>query len=454
MCRPQMVLKRGGLTHEMVGDILMCWSMLRRLASHLTLPDIALGTFVAALCTSPGSALQKKSTAAGNGAEAGESESDDVEVEVGGAAADEGRELSVRATYQDDVFISLLYELCGELRRREVLVPSSGALNVYTWPEALRTYLYWMAHHVYLVSVGCDRDTQNERADWQDGTEEGRQRLAAMEEELQGKSDELLRVVTQLQTHDYSTLSLSDRLLVLSTLCNQLLHTAKFQQQVEIEAKRADQVRFSLAEIMNAISEEEKFSASALHVQAPTLPPAAPLAAHLDDDARARVQEERAQLEEERAAKHERHRTDAALHRAVNVKRIVRPSKALLHADGTKLQQGVELKGTEVQVNGLANGHELPPGVRRCRGVIFRTLMPGWHEVRKIIAPGEHGAAAGWPGVQASKAAAAATAAAGGGEDKDKAADDKREAALVDAALVHNEDLRKLHQLKVMTAKL
>jgi hypothetical protein len=44
----------------------------------------------------------------------------------------------------------------------------------------------------------------------------------------------------------------------------------------------------------------------------------------------------------------------------------------------------VELKNTEVLVNGLANGHELPPGVRRCKGKIFRTLMPGWHEVRRI----------------------------------------------------------------------
>jgi hypothetical protein len=53
-------------------------------------------------------------------------------------------------------------------------------------------------------------------------------------------------------------------MLILSTLCYQVLHTAKFHQQVEQEENRASQVRYSLQEIMTAILEEDNFSKSAL----------------------------------------------------------------------------------------------------------------------------------------------------------------------------------------------
>lgn len=213
--------KKCGLTHELVGDILMCWSMLRRLASHLTLPDLALETFVAAMCSTPGS--QIKGAAVGCGYKQRDAESEE---EGGGEqqrqAVEDDAQPPVRATYQDDVYISLLAELCSELKRREALVPSSAALNVHTWPEALRTYLVWMAHHVYLVSVGCDRGTQNERPDTQDGTHEGKRRLREMEEEMKKKSDDLQRLAQLLKVDSYAALSLADRMLILSTLCNQV----------------------------------------------------------------------------------------------------------------------------------------------------------------------------------------------------------------------------------------
>jgi hypothetical protein len=52
--------KDCGLTHELVGEILMCWSMLRRLASHLTLPDLSLDTFVAAICNTQSSRMKSR----------------------------------------------------------------------------------------------------------------------------------------------------------------------------------------------------------------------------------------------------------------------------------------------------------------------------------------------------------------------------------------------------------
>jgi len=440
--------KIDGLTHELVGDILMCWSMLRRLASHLMLPDLALDSFVAAICSEPGS--HKKNSTRGSDGQECETESDEESGdEVGGNVHDDGS-APVRSTYQDDVYISLLYELCSELRRRETLVPSSGALNVHTWPEALRTYLYWMAHHVYLVSVGCDRDTQNERPDTQDGTDEGKRRLTEMEAEMQNKSNELLRVTEQLKVSDYSSLSLADRILVLSALCNQLLHTAKFHQQVDQEEMRAVQVKYSLHEIMTAIGEEDSFSSTPLRVTVPVLPEPAPISEDADEETRQTLRAEREKLEVDRENRNNALRNDDAAKRAAHVKRIVRPVKALLHGDGTKLQSGVDLKGTEVLVNGLANGHELPSGVRRCKGVIFRTLMPGWHEVRRTDWPGAHPSA--YSAASAKPlGAGGAGGAVGTGVGEDKVMD---AAALLDSAFVCDEELRKLHQVKIKTAKL
>ena len=422
-----------GLTHELVGDILMCWSMLRRLASHLTLPDLALETFVSAICCTPADRMKvsKNKKEAGDRAGGDGTESDDKNSET---SDDRDAPELVRDTYQDDVYISLLYELCGELRRKEALVPSSSALNVHTWPEALRTYLHWMARHVYLISVGCDRDTQNERPDSEDGTEEGKARLSEMEREMQSRQEELLQIAQKLKGGDYSSLSLSERILVLSMLCNQLLHTGKFHQQVDQEENRAAQVRYSLQEMLSVIKQEESFSDTPLRYNPQPLPPL-PLSSDADDESRAQALAARAQLEASRDAKTKASRAEDASKRAAIVKGIVRPSKALLHADGTRLPMGVDLKGTEVLINGLANGHELPVGVRRCKGVIFRTLMPGWHEVRRVDWNEKFRSAAAY--VQA------------GSEDKKE--DEK---ALLDPAFVEDETLRKLHQVKVKTAKL
>jgi hypothetical protein len=435
--------KDCGLTHELVGEILMCWSMLRRLASHLTLPDLSLDTFVAAICSTQSSRM-KSSVGIRGGNLGDDSDVDSGGDEQGGSAPNGGVDTSIRATYEGDVYISLLYELCSELRRRETLVPSSGALNVHTWPEALRTYLIWMAHHVYLVSVGCERDTQNERPDPQDGTEEGKRRLNAMEEEMYTTSDKLLNVADFLKHFEFSSLALSDRILVLSTLLNQLLHTGKFHQQVDQEELRASQVRYSLAEMMSVLVEEDNFSSNAVRTAPLPAAPSPPIDA--DEETRAQRQAERAKMEAEQRSR----ALDDAAKRVAHLKRIVRPSKALLSEDGTKLPYGVvELKGTKVLINGLPDGHELPPGVRRCKGTIFRTLMPGWHEVRRVDWPGAH---AGGPGLQglikADKAASAGGGAAAGGDPP------VDEGALLDFNFVCDEELRKLHQVKVKTAKL
>jgi len=431
--------KDCGLDHELVGEILMCWSMLRRLASHLTLPDLSLDTFVAAMCSTQSSGVKRGVGGSGNSNGLNDSEEDSGDEQVG-SAMNGGVDTSIRATYQDDVYISLLYELCSELRRRETLVPSSGALNVYTWPEALRTYLIWMAHHIYLVSVGCERDTQNERPYNVEGTEEGKRRLNAMEQEMYTMSDKLLNVADFLKHFEFSSLALSDRILVLSSLLNQLLHTGKFHQQVDQEENRANQVRYSLSEMMNGIKDEDEFSSNPVR-NAP-LPPPATLPDDADEETRAKAQADRDKLEAQQKSR----AMDDAAKRVAHVKRIVRPSKALLNADGTKLPFGVELKGTKVLINGLPEGHELPAGVRRCTGTIFRTLMPGWHEVRRVD----------WPGAHAGGFGAAKPVAGGGAGAPDAASGEPPvdEGALLDYNFVCDEELRKLHQVKVKTAKL
>jgi hypothetical protein len=107
------------LTEEMVGEVLTCWTLLRRAARLLQLPNMSLQRFLQAL-----------------GAQGPESEG---------------------SLLMADIHISILTAVCAEVQKPEQNVRPVSVCNVFTWMEVLRLYLLYMSRNMHYCTIGCQK---------------------------------------------------------------------------------------------------------------------------------------------------------------------------------------------------------------------------------------------------------------------------------------------------------
>ena len=308
---------------ETVGTILECWAFVMRASHQLDLKPMSLDKFLLA--------LTDRSHAVAEG---------------------ETRPI-------DDIFMAMVDGACRTIHNASAAVRAIKALNVVTWPEALRAFLVWRSKGLYKNYIGCNRGEENDRIDYSRerdcaGTEEGAKRMEAMDKDMYYEAEALQQLASKLESDGFRSMSLKERLSLLMALTSQMNSSAEVHYQTdEMHAQNQFKIHTDLRTLMFQILNRE---------------------AMLSDEAG----EENAKAEGGKRLWDADENTLGSI--LLNHKFIIRPATSLRLASPD--QEPIMLPGVSVFITGLADGTQLPLEMQDCKGVIDRTLFHGWYLVK------------------------------------------------------------------------